>query len=346
MTTRICFLGTPQFAVPSLAALVEDTSCRVDLVITQPDRVGGRGRRLLSPPVCAFAKESNIPVLQPASIRQIGKAFLDEISRHGEFELAIVVAYGQILPPFFLEHFRLGCLNVHASLLPRWRGAAPIQRAILSGDKMTGVGLMKMDAGLDTGPVYVEQTQRIDYWTTADELTTRLATLGAGLLRENLPAIVTGELEARPQLIEGVTYAKKITKEEALIDWGGSADEISRQIRAFTSVPGGFSMISGKRVKLFSACSTWNLGLSLESHSSASRKGGRILGSSSQFWSSDQLGQASSSIGISLESALVVSAVEGAVLIPEVQVAGRGKISGAEFLRGYPEHVGESFEGE
>lgn len=229
----VVFAGTPDFAVPTLAAILSSRH-RLLAVYTQPDRPAGRGRRLTASPVKRLALEQSVAVAQPESWRDprtvAGLAALEP-------DVLVVVAYGLILPAAVLAVPRLGCLNVHASLLPRWRGAAPIQRAILAGDSSTGVCIMKMEAGLDTGPVFLARSTPIGPRETAGQLHHRLAGLGAAALLEVLDALPDRRLEAHPQAAEGVTYAHKVAREEAVIDWGLSATTIDRQVRAFNPWP-------------------------------------------------------------------------------------------------------------
>ena len=230
---RIVFAGTPEFAVPALDAL-HAAGHELLAAYTQPDRPAGRGRRLAASPVKRRAAELGVPVEQPQSLK-------DPVSREQlasyRPELMVVVAYGLILPQQVLDVPALGCINIHASILPRWRGAAPIQRAILAGDGETGVSIMKMDAGLDTGPVLLERRTPIGDRETAGELHDRLATLGGEAVVAAIEAWNSGRIAPVPQPIEGATYAAKIRKEEALIDWSRSAEEIDRQVRAFNPWP-------------------------------------------------------------------------------------------------------------
>ena len=232
-TPRIVFAGTPEFAVPVLSALAAAGASPV-AVYTQPDRPAGRGRQLTPSPVKRWATGEGIPVLQPESLAPI--PVQQELAAWHP-DLVVVVAYGLLLPRAVLAIPRLGCVNVHASLLPRWRGAAPIQRAILAGDAQTGVCLMQMEAGLDTGPVYCCSTLPITPDSTAATLHDRLAAAGAALLQTALPELLEGQLLAQAQPAEGVTYAHKITKAEAGIDWTQTAQAIDRQIRAFNPWP-------------------------------------------------------------------------------------------------------------
>jgi methionyl-tRNA formyltransferase len=229
---RVAFAGTPEFAVPTLLALASSPHQLVG-VLTQPDRPRGRGQRL-SPSAVKAAVDGSVPVAQPATLR----------SPQDRAELVawrpdvlVVVAYGLILPPAVLAIPRLGCVNVHASLLPRWRGAAPVERALLAGDDSTGVTIMQMDEGLDTGPILLQRTISIDPHDTGASLRARLAALGAPLLLEALAGLDEGTVRARPQPSEGVTYAHKLEKGEAPIDWRRGAVEIERQIRALQPWP-------------------------------------------------------------------------------------------------------------
>ena len=229
---RVAFAGTPEFAVPTLLALMRSPH-RVVGVLTQPDRPRGRGQRLSPSPV-KVAAGSSVPVAQPERLRTAeDRAPLAEWRP----DVLVVVAYGLILPKAVLEIPPLGCVNVHASLLPRWRGAAPVERALLSGDPQTGVSIMLMDEGLDTGPVLLQSALTIDPCDTGGSLRQRLAALGAPLLLEALQGLADGTLHPRPQASTGVTYARKLEKREAPIDWGRSAVDIERQVRALQPWP-------------------------------------------------------------------------------------------------------------
>jgi len=246
---RILFAGTPDFALASLRALC-DSGVRPLAVYTQPDRPAGRGRKLKASPVKEFALSRNIEVLQPESLKD-----KDVVSKFSEFQadLMIVAAYGLILPQAILKLPKHGCLNVHASLLPRWRGAAPIQAAILAGDEETGVSLMQITAGLDSGPVFARQSVRIGDTETAGELHDRLALLGGKMLCDNLADIFDGKLQAEPQDESLVTYAGKISKSDALMHWEKTATELLRQVRAYNPAPGAAFDLDGERVKCWSA---------------------------------------------------------------------------------------------
>lgn len=295
--SRILFAGTPDFALTSLRALC-DSGVVPLAVYTQADRPAGRGRKLKASPVKAYAEDQNIAVRQPESFRN------DEVvSELAEFDadLLIVAAYGMILPQVVLDVPKQGCLNVHASLLPRWRGAAPIQAAILSGDEETGVSLMQMEAGLDSGPVYVRRSVPIGERENAGELHDRLATLGGELLCEFLGDILAGNLIAKPQDEDSVTYAGKIRTEDAAIDWSDKASGIVRQVRAFNPTPGAFFELDGDRVKC---------------------------------WSADIAGDATDAAGTIVaagQDGIEVACGEGVLRMLELQRPGRGRISAREF---------------
>lgn len=246
---RIAFAGTPAFAVPSLEALI-DGGADVPFVLTQPDRPAGRGRRLRPAPVKTLAAERGLAVEQPERLDADWLA-----SRPGPPpDCLVVVAYGLLLPEPVLRWPAAGCLNVHASLLPRWRGAAPIQRAILAGDTETGVSLMRMERGLDTGPVYATASTPIGATETAASLHDRLSRLGAELLAATLPDILGGRLVPVPQDAAAATYAGKLTKPEARLDWSAPAAELDRRIRAFNPWPVAETVLpDGRRLRVFAA---------------------------------------------------------------------------------------------
>jgi len=247
---RLVFAGTPEFAVPCLEACLA-APADVVAVYTQPDRPAGRGRKLTPSPVKQRALDATISVEQPETLKA-----LDAQQRLAAYapDLMIVVAYGLILPKKVLAIPRLGCWNVHASLLPRWRGAAPIQRAILAGDAETGIDLMQMEAGLDTGPVLIERRTPIGDDDTGGSLHDRLATLGADALAEGLARVARGEtLTPRAQAETGVAYAHKIEKSEARLDWNEPASVLARKVRAFDPWPGTEAELWGERVRIWSA---------------------------------------------------------------------------------------------
>jgi methionyl-tRNA formyltransferase len=247
--TRVLFAGTPEFALASLRALT-DAGIVPLAVLTQPDRPAGRGKRLAASPVKQFALDRGIDVLQPATLKNP-----EAVAQIAAFEpdILVVAAYGLILPQNVLDIPAKACLNVHASLLPRWRGAAPIQAAILAGDEETGVSLMAMTAGLDCGPVYVREAVGIGAEETAGELHDRLAALGAGLLVRHFHAIVNGSLEAVEQDDSTATYAGKISRQDARLDWQEPAAALHRQVRAYNPVPGAFFLLDDMPIKCWRA---------------------------------------------------------------------------------------------
>jgi methionyl-tRNA formyltransferase len=245
----LIFMGTPDFAAAILAELIE-AGHSVRVVYTQPPRPAGRGHRSHPSPVQALAERHGIEVRCPASLR--------DPAAQSEFaatpaDAAVVAAYGLILPAAILAAPRLGCLNVHASLLPRWRGAAPIQRAILAGDPETGITIMQMDEGLDTGPILLQQAIPITPKITAGELSDSLATLGARLVIEALGGVAGATVVGRSQPSAGITYAAKLRREEARLDWRRSAIEIERQVRAFDPWPGAYFCGRGERIRVLAA---------------------------------------------------------------------------------------------
>jgi len=252
---RVIFAGTPEFALASLKALVDAGFVPV-AALTQPDRPAGRGKRLTASPVKQYAAELGIPVLQPVTLRD--DAIVAKLTSL-QPDVMIVAAYGLILPQDVLDIPRYGCLNVHASILPRWRGAAPIQAAILAGDETTGVSLMQMSAGLDCGPVYEVKTLTIGADETAGELHDRLAALGGELLVARLADILGGRVEAVPQDESGASYAGKIQKQDAELDWTMDASKLERRVRAYNPVPGAWFHIDDKRTKCWRARSVDNV---------------------------------------------------------------------------------------
>lgn len=246
---NIIFAGTPEFAAESLEALIQSHHS-ICAVYTQPDRPAGRGRKLKPSPVKQLALQHELPVLQPASLKDP-----DAQQQLASFnaDLMVVVAYGLLLPPTVLQTPRLGCINVHASILPRWRGAAPIQRSILAGDKETGVTIMQMDVGLDTGDMLLKRTTAISSSDTAQTLHDRLAEIGAKALLDTLALMVDDKLEAEKQDDDQACYAEKLQKSEALIDWQHSADHIHRQIRAFNPWPVAQTTVDENTLRIWNA---------------------------------------------------------------------------------------------
>lgn len=309
---RVGFAGTPAFAAEVLAALL-DAGFAVPMVLTQPDRPRGRGHKLMPSPVKRLAMERGLAVVQPASLR-------DEAARAPVMAVPVdvlaVAAYGLILPPAILAWPPRGCLNVHASLLPRWRGAAPIQRALLAGDAETGITIMQMDAGLDTGPMLDIVRVPIGSRDTGATLERKLATEGARALVAVLCRLdAGGAIPATPQPVAGATYAAKIDKAEAVVDWRGHAVAIDRQIRAFDPVPGARSVLAGEPVTL------WRAGPS----ATAPREGvpGTVLGVNA--------------------GGIVVACGEGALRIEEIQPAGGRRMAAAAFAAGRRLEAGARF---
>jgi methionyl-tRNA formyltransferase len=302
---RVAFFGTPEFSVPTLAAILEakhDVAC----VYSQPPAPRGRGRQLARSAVQVFAEAHGLTVRTPASLRapEEARAFADL-----GLEAAVVVAFGQILPRDILEAPRLGCFNLHASLLPRWRGAAPIQRAIMAGDAITGVEVIQMDEGLDTGPTLARASTRIDVLDTSGALADRLASLGAGLMVEALARLELGEARFTPQSGEEATYARKIRPAEARIRWDRVAERVDRQIRGLSPFPGAWFEAPGLKgpVRIKALLSR------LEAGEGAA---GEVLDD--------------------VDGGLLIACGEGAVRILKAQREGRGAQDAGEFLRGFP----------
>lgn len=270
---RVVFAGTPDFAVPSLDACLA-SGAEVVAVYTQPDRPAGRGRKLAASAVKQAAIAAGVVVEQPETLR--GATARERLRGYAP-DLMIVVAYGLILPKSFLAIPRLGCWNVHASILPRWRGAAPIQRAILAGDAETGVALMRMESGLDTGPVLLETRTSIAPDETGGDLHDRLAQLGAGTLAEGLRRALRGDIPAaRPQSEDGVTYAHKLDKAEARLDWNQPAATLARTVRAFDPWPVAEAVIEGERLRIWSAQAIPAIGSAAEPGTLVERHGDAI----------------------------------------------------------------------
>lgn len=245
---NLAFAGTPEPAAAVLAALLQSPQHRIRCVYTQPDRPAGRGRKSVPGPVKRVALERAVPVLQPATGAELSQdRNLDAV------DALVVVAYGLILPPAVLARPRRGCINVHASLLPRWRGAAPIQRAIQAGDRRTGVSIMLMDAGIDTGKIVAQQSCAIRRHDTSASLAPRLAKLGGACLLEALADIESGAAEPARQDDGAATYAAKISKQEAAMDWSKTATQLERDVRAFNPAPVAFTHLGGVRIRVWGA---------------------------------------------------------------------------------------------
>ncbi len=330
---RIVFMGSPEFALPSLRALAADGRkadgrkadgrkadgrkadgrkadgrkadgrkahpYQVVGVVTQPDRASGRGREIKMPPVKTLALELGIPAIQPEKLRQ--PEAMQQL-REWNPDLIVVAAFGQILKPEVLNLPRFGCLNVHASLLPRWRGAAPIQAAILAGDEETGVTIMKMDAGVDTGPMLAQRALPIAPEDTAGSLFIKLGALGSELLLETLPKYLSGEVRPQPQPDEGVTYAPMLKKEDGLLDFSRPADELARRVRAFNPWPGTYLPFNGQPLKVHAAHRAEGRG----------ETGRRLI----------------------VQGMPAVAASDGLLILDEVQPAGKKSMPGKAFLSG------------
>lgn len=246
-TLRLVFAGTPEFAALALSALINSEHCDVVAVYTQPDRPRGRGKKLVPSPVKSVATENSIPVCQPLNFKEDSDL---QILEEWRADVMVVAAYGLLLPQQVLDAPRLGCINIHASLLPRWRGAAPVERAIEAGDAETGVTIMQMDAGLDTGDMLLKKRCEITASDTGDSIRNKLVDLGSEAVVETIKRFAHGETSAEPQDDQLANYAKKINKPETAIDWSGSAAEIDRKIRAFYSDYTCFTLLDGERIKL------------------------------------------------------------------------------------------------
>jgi methionyl-tRNA formyltransferase len=294
-------MGSPDFALSSLSALVAARTYEVVGVVTQPDRASGRGRELKAPPVKALALELDIPVLQPEKLR--APEAMNQL-REWKPDLIVVAAFGQILRQDVLDLPRYGCINVHASLLPRWRGAAPINAAILAGDEETGVTIMQMDAGLDTGPMLAAKSIRIEHDDTAGSVFQALSTLGADLLLETLSEYLAGNLKPVPQSAEGATYAPMLKKEDGLLDFTCPATELERRVRAMNPWPCAWFEWNGNPLKVLRASTV------------GGEKG------------------LASGIRFKLEGKPAIQSSEGVLVLEEVQPAGRKVMSGKSFLAG------------
>lgn len=247
-SVRVCFLGTPHFAEVHLAALLKDARFQVVGVVTQPDRPAGRKMQLTPSPVKTLALQHNLPVVTPENLRKEPEVF--EVIKSWQAEVAVVVAFGQILSQEFLDSFKFGAVNVHGSLLPLWRGAAPIQRSLEAGDKLSGVSLQRMVKKLDAGPIIGERVVSLNDEINATELYDRLAVMGCELLQTDLIKYVRGEITPREQDESKVSLAAKIEKEESLLDFSWPAEKIHNRVRAFTMGPGTYVIFQGKRFKI------------------------------------------------------------------------------------------------
>jgi methionyl-tRNA formyltransferase len=300
---RLAFMGSADFSVPTLHALL-DAGHDVAAVYSQPPRPAGRGHHMRLSPVHRFAESRGLAVHTPKTLRapDVQDAFANL-----DLDAAVVAAYGLILPAPILEAPRLGCLNVHASLLPRWRGAAPIQRAILAGDTLTGVTIMQVDEGLDTGPMLVTATVPIDPDTTAEALHDTLAALGARLIVPALAGVASGDLTPRPQPADGVTYAHKLDRDEGRLDWTQPASVLERTVRALNPAPGVWFEHSGERIKVLAAEPTDATGIP----------------------------------GMVLDDHPTIACAVGALRPTRLQRPGRAPLDAPTFLRGFPLPIGQ-----
>ena len=300
---KVVFMGTPEFAVPILQKLIETQT--VVGVVTQPDRPAGRGRQLRPSPVKVTAEKAGIQLHQPESLRSEEAA---APLRTWQADVIVVAAFGQILRPHVLDLPPFGCINVHASLLPRWRGASPIQHAIMAGDSETGITLMKMDEGLDTGPIYLQESLTITPNETAASLHDRLSKLGADLLAQHLNDINLGRIEAKTQDNALATYAPLIKKDAGWLDWQRSSMDLDRHIRAMTPWPGAFSSWQGENLKILLAQPT-----------------------------GQQLPPGVPGQIFVIQDSILVHTGDGGLKLGRLQLAGKKAMSPADFLRGRPE---------
>ena len=318
---RVIFAGTPEFAAVALAQILA-AGHEVALVLTQPDRPAGRGMKLQASAVKQLALQHNIPVAQPLSLRLDGKYPDDAAQAQAAIAAAnadvmVVAAYGLILPQWTLSAPRLGCLNIHASLLPRWRGAAPIHRAIEAGDAQTGVVIMQMDAGLDTGDMLLTGVLDIAAQDSTATLHDRLAELGGALVVQALADAQAGQLKPVKQPSEGVTYAHKIEKAEAAVNWRDAAATIDRRVRAFNPFPAAAAQLNGEVIKLWRAVPE-------ASTSAVNVVPGTVLSADAQ--------------------GVRVACGDGVLCVTELQRAGGKRLAAAEFLRGFPLSAGQQFD--
>lgn len=304
---RIVFLGTAEFACPSLEALLASPHELLG-VVTQPDRPSGRGRKTISSPVKSLARGAGLPVFQPEKLRDPASVEHLESLRP---DLMVVVAYGQILSAAVLAVPPKGCVNVHGSLLPKYRGAAPIARAILGGEARTGVTTMFLDPGMDTGPILMTEETGIGEEDTAGTLHDRLSHIGAALLLRTLDSLERNSLAACPQDSSQATYAPKIEKEEARVDWGTPARHLFNLLRAFDPWPGAFTTWQGRKMKLFQP-----------------------------RWAGDEQGQSPGTVVRASAEGILISSSDGLLLVRQVQLESRPRMGVAEFLQGYPLQAG------
>jgi methionyl-tRNA formyltransferase len=305
---RVVFMGTPDFAVPSLQSLYNDPGFEVVGVVTQPDRPAGRGRTITTPPVKQAAQEAGIPVFQPETLRSPEAV---QQLRDWACDVIVVVAFGQILRTAVLDLPPFGCVNVHASLLPRWRGAAPIQYALRAGDSETGITIMKMDRGLDSGPIISQQAIPMADQETGESLHDKLAALGAALLPGGLHQYLAGALIPIPQPKEGITLAPTLQKQDGVIDWAQPARLIDQQVRAYTPWPGTHTTLNGEIIKV------------IRGHVKSSDPGYPLAGTL-----------------VADQANLAVQTGDGLYVLDVIQPAGKKPMTGQSYLIGHPDSVG------
>ncbi len=324
---RVIFAGTPEFARVA-AATLHAAGADITLVLTQPDRPAGRGMKLQASAVKQWAEGLHIPVAQPRSLRLDGKypedaaaakAAIDAAVQAGA-EVMVVAAYGLILPQWVLDAPPLGCLNIHASLLPRWRGAAPIHRAIEAGDSVTGVTIMQMDAGLDTGDMLLREALPIDAQDSTESLHDKVAELGGRLIVQALAQLAGGALQATPQPLDGISYAHKIEKSEALLDWTQSAATLARRVRAFNPFPGAAAVLGGDTLKF------WRADVLPDAARPAGARPGQVL-----------------AVG---PGGVDICTVDAVLRVTRLQKAGGKALEAADFLRGFELRPGMVFNGQ
>jgi methionyl-tRNA formyltransferase len=304
MKPKILFIGTPEFAIPSLKILINN-DYHILGVVTQPDRPKGRGKKHVSPPVKVVAEQYNLKVFQPESVRD--KEFLDTFSAISP-DMVVLTAFGQILPREIIEFPPMGCLNIHPSLLPKYRGAAPINRALINGEEKTGVTIMLMDEGVDSGDIILQEETDIDSEEIFDDLHSRLAQIGAGLLLKAVEGVTNGTITRTPQDSSLATFAPRLTRETGHINWENSVRDIINLIKGLSSSPGAYSFLREKKLKILFAVSG-------KMKTSGEKEPGKL--------------------GKLMESGLQVTAADGHVYIQEVQLEGRKRMFIDDFLRGH-----------
>jgi len=335
---KIVFMGTAELSCASLEKLAHDKNFQIAAVVTQPDKPKGRELKLQFSPVKILAQKLNLPVLQPTTARN--EKFISELCVLKP-DLIVVVAYGQILPQSILDLPEFGCVNVHTSLLPKYRGASPIQSAILNGEIETGVTIMKMDAGLDTGEIISQTRTPVLPEDNSQTLHDRLAQLGAELLVETIPDYIAGKIQPKPQPAEGVSYAAKIKKEDGKIDWSEPAEKILNRLRAFTPWPGVFTILPESVGRATSRAETEN--------SKTERLAGTLAPPKAQLlkiWKAEVSGN-NGQTGTVLsadKNGIVVACGKNALRILELQREGGRRLSAQEFLAGHPLNFGEKFD--